>query len=92
MKTNIYNNFSLYSFSIISKEYLTLRSDLFALIKKISGKMGFKSQTYFLSIYYLDILFTQNKKIDFNYNVMGLACLLLASKYCLAHSIIFIFT
>jgi hypothetical protein len=82
MKTNIYNNFSLYSFSIISKEYLTLRSDLFALIKKISGKMGFKSQTYFLSIYYLDILFTQNKKIDFNYNVMGLACLLLASKYC----------
>ena len=82
MKTNIYNNFSLYSFSIISKEYLALRSDLFALIKKISDKMGFKSQTYFLSIYYLDILFTQNKKADCNYNVMGLACLLLASKYC----------
>ena len=44
--------------------------------------MRFKSQTYFLSIYYLDILFTQNKKTDCNYNVMGLACLLLASKYC----------
>ena len=82
MKANIYNNFSLYSFSIISKEYLALRSDLFALIKKISDKMGFKSQTYFLSIYYLDILFSQNKKTDCNYNIMGLACLLLASKYC----------
>ena len=82
MKTNIYDNFSFYSFPIISKEYLALRSDLFGLIKKISDKMGFKSQTYFLSLYYLDILFTKNKKSDCNYNVMGLACLLLASKYC----------
>ena len=82
MKTNIYDNFSLFSFSIISREYLALRSDLFGLIKKISDKMGFKSQTYFLSVYYLDILFIQNKKSDCNYSVMGLACLLLASKYC----------
>ena len=82
MKRNIYNNFSSYSFSLISKEYLELRNDLFDLIKKISDKMGFKSQTYFLSIYYLDILFSQNKKSDCNYNILGLACLLIASKYC----------
>ena len=82
MKTNIYNNFTNNSFSSISKEYLSLRNELFNLIKKISNKMGFKSQTYFLSIYYLDILFSQNKKIDCNFNIMGLACLLLSAKYC----------
>ena len=82
MKTNIYNNFSTNSFYSISKEYLSIRNDLFYLIKKISSKMGFKSQTYFLSVYYLDILFSQNKKIDCNYNILGLACLLLSAKYC----------
>ena len=82
MKKNIYNNFSSNSFSFISREYLALRNDLFDLIKKISDKMGFKSQTYFLSIYYFDILFSQNKKTDCNYNILGLACLLIASKHC----------
>ena len=82
MKTNIYNNFSSISFLSISKEYLSLRSDLFSLLKKISSRMGFKSQTYFLSVYYLDILFSQNKKIDCNHNTLGLACLLLSAKYC----------
>ena len=82
MKKNIYKNFSNASFSSISKEYLSIRKDLFSLIKKISGRMSFKSQTYFLSIYYLDILFSQNKKIDCNPNILGLACLLLSAKYC----------
>ena len=82
MKKNIYNNFSSQSFSSINKEYLALRNGLFDLLRKISDKMGFKSQTYFLSIYYLDILFSQNKKSDCNYNILGLACLLIASKHC----------
>ena len=82
MKINIYNNFTNSNFSSISNEYLPNRIKLFDLIKKISSKMGFKSQTYFLSIYYLDILFSQNKKIECNYNIMGLACLLLSAKYC----------
>ena len=82
MKKNIYKNFSNTTFSSISKEYLSIRKNLFSLIKKISNRMGFKSQTYFLSIYYLDILFTQNKKIDCNHNILGLACLLLSAKYC----------
>ena len=82
MKKNIYNNFSNYSFLSISNEYLSLRKEVFSLIKKISYKMGFKSQTFFLSVYYLDILFSQSKKIDCNLNIMGLACLLLSAKYC----------
>ena len=82
MKKNIYKNFSNKSFSSISKEYLSIRKDLFSILKKISGRMCFKSQTYFLSIYYLDILFSQNKKIECNPNILGLSCLLLSAKYC----------
>ena len=82
MKKNIYD-FSPNSISINSK-YLNIRSKLLSLLRTISAKMCFKSQTYFLSIYYLDILFTNSKntKIELNYNIMGLACLLLAAKNC----------
>ena len=82
MKKNIYINFSPTYFTSISKEYLNIRIDILNLIRKISNKMCFKSQTFFMSIYYLDILFIQNKKIDCNYNILGLSCLLLAAKYC----------
>ena len=82
MQKNIYD-FSPNSISINSK-YLNIRSKLLNLLRTISAKMCFKSQTYFLSIYYLDILFTnsKNKKIELNYNIMGLACLLLSAKNC----------
>ena len=81
MKANIYDNYFKNSYHFISSDYLINRSSLFSLIRKISNKMGFKSQTYFLSIYYLDILFSKNKKIDCNYKILGLACLLLSAKY-----------
>ena len=82
MQKNIYD-FSPNSISMNSK-YLKIRSKLLNLLRTISAKMCFKSQTYFLSIYYLDILFTnsKNKKIELNYNIMGLACLLLSAKNC----------
>ena len=81
MKTNIYNNHFKNSYQYISSDYILNRASLFSLIRKISNKMGFKSQTYFLSIYYLDILFSKNKKIECNYKTLGLACLLLSAKY-----------
>ena len=81
MKTNIYDNYFKNSHHFISSDYLLSRSSLFFLIRKISNKLGFKSQTFFLSIYYLDILFSKNKKIDCNAKILGLACLLLSSKY-----------
>ena len=81
MKTNIYENNFKNSINYISSDYILNRASLFSLIRKISNKMGFKSQTYFLSIYYLDILFLKNKKIDCNYKTLGLACLLLSAKY-----------
>ena len=81
MKTNVYDNYFKNNYHFISSDYLLSRSLLFSLIRKISNKMCFKSQTYFLSIYYLDILFSKNKKIDCNYKILGLACLLLSEKY-----------
>ena len=81
MKKNIFDNYLKKSYHFITNDYLASRSSLFSLIRKISNKMGFKSQTYFLSIYYLDIIFSKNKKIDCNYKILGLACLLLSAKY-----------
>ena len=81
MKTNTYDNYVKNKYRFISNDYLLSRSSLFTLIRKISNKMGFKSQTYFLSIYYLDILFSKNKKIECNYKILGLACLLLSAKF-----------
>ena len=82
MKINTYNNFHNYSASTISKEYLKLRAVLFKILQKITMKMYFKSQTFFLSIYYLDILFMKKKKININLYKLGLACLCLSAKYC----------
>jgi len=81
MKSNIYNIHFKNNYQYISSDYILNRTSLFSLIRKISNKMGFKSQTYFLSIYYLDILFSKNKKIECNYKTLGLACLLLSAKY-----------
>ena len=81
MKLNIFNNSSGYNNSLINIDYLLYRPSIFALIRKISNKIGFKSQTYFLSIYYLDILHLKNQKIDLDLKVLSLACLLLAAKY-----------
>ena len=85
MKSNIYSN-QLYfkSYSDINQEYLSIRSSLFSLIHKISNKMNFKSNTYFLSIYFLDLLFLKSKipsKYSNNYKLLGLTCLVLASKH-----------
>ena len=81
MKLNIFQNTATNNNSLINIDYLLYRPSIFSLIKKISNKIGFKSQTYFLSIYYLDILHIKHQKIDLDLKVLSLACLLLAAKY-----------
>jgi len=69
--------------TLISKEYIKNRKNLINLNHKLTKKMGFKSQTFFLSIYYLDIIFIQNKNIYVqNYNLLSLSCFIIAAKYC----------
>ena len=82
MKKSIYNNFHNYSSSSINKDYISQRLSIFKILQKINMKMGFKSQTYFLSAYYLDILFMKKKKINMNLYKIGLAALCLSAKHC----------
>ena len=82
MRKNTFNNFHNYSISSINKDYLKIRTAIFKIIQKITMKMGFKSQTYFLSIYYLDILFMKKKKININLYKIGLASLCISAKFC----------
>ena len=82
MRKNTFNNFHNYSISSINKDYLKIRTAIFKIIQKITMKMGFKSQTYFLSIYYLDILFMKKKKININLYKLGLASLCVSAKFC----------
>ena len=85
MKKNIYLNYlNFTSYSDINQKYLNIRSSLFSLIHKISNKMNFKSSTYFLSIYYLDVIFLKDE-VSYKYNnsfeLLGLSCLVLAAKH-----------
>ena len=82
MKKNIFDNYSHYSLITINKDYLNSRKALFNLLHKITIRMGFKSQTFFLCAHFLDIIFTKKKRINLNLNILGLSCLCLASKYC----------
>ena len=85
MKKNVFYNYLHFtSFSHINQRYLSIRSSLFSLIHKISNKMNFKSSTYFLCIYYLDIIFIENKIPSIyndNFELLGLTCLVLAAKH-----------
>ena len=83
MKKDIYNSYQIKDLTNINKNYTKIRVDIINIIHKISKKMGFKSQTFFLSIYYLDIILLENKEIDINnYYLLGLSCFIVASKYC----------
>lgn len=85
MKSNIYHNYLYFkSYSDINQEYLCVRNSLFSLIHKIANKMNFKSNTYFLSIYFLDLIFLKSKipsKYNNNFELLGLTCLVLAAKH-----------
>ena len=68
---------------LINKDYIKKRKDLINFNRNLIKKMGFKSQTFFLSIHYLDIIFLQNKNVFIhNYFLLSLSCLIVAAKYC----------
>ena len=68
---------------MINKEYIRKRRELINFNHKITKKLGFKSQTFFLSIYYLDIIFIKNKNLYIpNFFLLGLSCVIIAAKFC----------
>ena len=83
MKSNIYDEFYTLKYSKINNNaYIYSRKTLFHILHKITNAMGFKSQTFFLCAHYLDIIFSSNKSINININLLGLSSLCLSAKYC----------
>ena len=83
MKDNIYDINENQNIINNNKTYIIKRKSLISLIYKISNKMGFKSQTFFLAVNYMDIIFTKEpNQFQYNYNILAVACLIVASKYC----------
>ena len=79
MKSDFYK---ISEFPLISKEYIRKRRDIINFNHKLTKKMGFKSQTFFLSIYYLDIIFMENKHLQItNYFLFALSSFIIAAKY-----------
>jgi hypothetical protein len=88
MNENTIDNYKNNNFEKIDKCYLEKRKKLCSLIYITSLKMNFRSQTFFLSIYFLDVIFSNEESIKIiknekiNYENLSLSCLLIASKYC----------
>ena len=82
MKSNIYTDFSINKISSINKAYIYSRKTLLNILHKITNAMGFKSQTFFLCVHYLDIIYLSNKNINMNINLIGLSSLCLSAKFC----------
>ena len=69
---------------LITKDYLNIRLSIINLIRRISDRLGFKSQTFFLSIHYFDIVKLESNEASIfnNFNSLALSCLVIASKFC----------
>ena len=67
---------------LVNKEYMKKRKDIINFNHRLTKKMGFKSQTFFLSIYYLDIIFMENQNLQItNFLLFGLSSFIIAAKY-----------
>ena len=82
MRKNIYNFHRDKNSIKLDKTYINQRKSLIALIYKISNRMNFKSKTFYQAVNYLDIIFSKQKNISYNYNLIAAACLITAFKFC----------
>ena len=70
--------------NFINIEYLKNRNKLLNFLRSINYKLDFNSQTFYLSLLYLDKIFELNDiKIikDKDFHLISLSCLILASKF-----------
>ncbi len=70
--------------NFVNIEYLKNRNKLINFLRNINYKLDFNSQTFYLSLIYLDKIFEKNdiKNIkDKDFHLFSLSCLILASKF-----------
>jgi hypothetical protein len=82
MKINVHNIFPISIKTSINSNYLNSRKEIFNTLNTINRAFRFKSRTFFLCVYYLDIIHLSKKILDKNINLLGLACLVIATKAC----------
>ena len=82
MKKNIHNTFPISVQSSIDRHYLSSRRKLFIILNTINRALSFKSRTFFLCAYYLDLVHLSKKVLEYKTDLLGLACLVIATKVC----------
>ena len=82
MKKNIHNTFPTSVQSSIDRHYLSNRRKLFIILNTINRALSFKSRTFFLCAYYLDLVHLSKKVLEYKTDLLGLACLVIATKVC----------
>lgn len=67
----------------INQKYLSKRKEIIKIIRATSAKLNFSSQTFFYSIYYLDIIFSKENTIQklSDFVLISLNCLVIAAKF-----------
>jgi hypothetical protein len=71
------------SFDNFQADYIRDRNFLIGLIKSINYKLRFKFQTFFLAVYYMDLIYNTHKITEFEKELIAITCLMLAGKYIL---------
>lgn len=77
------NRIPLTSMKNINQKYLSKRKEIIKIIRATSAKLNFNSQTFFYSIYYLDIIFSKENTIQklSDFVLISLNCLVIAAKF-----------
>lgn len=67
----------------VNQKYLAKRREIIKMIRAISTKLNFNSQTFFYSIYYMDIIFSKETTMQklSEFILIGLNCLSIAAKF-----------
>ena len=63
----------------LNTNYLSKRLSVIKNLQFITNKLKFRRQTFFLALFYIDLIYT-NKNLDLKPEMLGLTCLILAGK------------
>ena len=86
MKNNTYNFYTQNLTTIAaSQNYFSMKLKMIPLLHKFIDRMKLKPQTFYLGLYYLDIIYSNNNQIQNlanKYIVISITCLILSAKMC----------
>ena len=81
MHRNTYNFYNKAKNFKISQQLLSQRKKLINTLKILKTQLHFSSETFFQSIYYLDIIISKNQFKNINYISLCISCLIISAKF-----------